>query len=58
MIKNNQYPDRIVGESYYVEYDEDSGCWGIFGSESGHCYELYSSELEARDRVDNLIRGD
>ena len=36
-----------MGE-YFVEYDEDSQCWGIFHTDSGpRCYSLYASKLEA-----------
>lgn len=43
------YPAPKAGESFYVEYDEDTCCWGVFGDESGHCYDLVSSREEAQD---------
>lgn len=46
-----QYPEAIPGESRYVDFDEETQCWGIFGEDSGHCYELYSDRQEARDRL-------
>ena len=37
----------IVGEDKYIDFDESTNDWGIFGTESGFCYELYSSKAEA-----------
>lgn len=47
----------IHGEKQYVEYDDDTLCWGIFGLKSGYCYELYSTEFEANERLENIIKG-
>jgi len=38
-------------ETRYADFDEESACWGVFGQESGFCYELYSSEEEAQEHV-------
>ena len=38
----------------YVDFDESTNCWGVFGTESGFCYELFSSEKEAND----FLNGD
>lgn len=35
----------------FVDYDEISGCYGIFGSESGFCYESYSDEHDAKSAL-------
>lgn len=41
-------PERPKGkEDKWVDYDEETACWGIFGLDSGFCYALYSSEDEA-----------
>ena len=48
-------------EEKWVDYDEETACWGIFGLNSGFCYGLYATEKEAnkvlaadtRDRVAN-----
>ncbi len=49
--KNYDDLKPISGESIYVEFDEDTNCWGHFGDESGFCYNLYSSESEAKDNL-------
>lgn len=45
------------GGTFYVDDDLDSGGWGIFGSESGFCYELCADydrahELAAQMNLD------
>lgn len=47
----------IHGEEQYVEYDEDTSCYGIFGADSGFCYEFYTTEEEANSRL-AYIDGD
>jgi len=38
-----------MGE-YFADYDEYSGCWGVFHTEGdGFCYALFASEEEAVD---------
>lgn len=36
----------VKGEKY-VDFDEESDCWGVFGSESGFCYSLHCDMSEA-----------
>lgn len=38
-------------EAEYVDFDEESGCWGVFDLESGFCYSLFSSEKEAYENL-------
>jgi len=44
-------------EIFYAE--EASSIWGVFGTESGFCYETYMDEQEATERADlkNHARG-
>ena len=42
-------------EDRWVDYDEDTACWGVFGIESGCCYALYASEQEAVDSILKLL---
>jgi hypothetical protein len=47
------YPNRPAKhEERYVDFDDDSACWGIFGADSGHCYALFASEQEAEDHLE------
>jgi hypothetical protein len=47
MRKVEEYPAAIRGEKLYVEYDEETASWCIFGSDSGHAYTCVSSKEEA-----------
>jgi len=38
---------RIAGESRYVDFDEPTGMWCIFGTDSGHAYASFASEEDA-----------
>ena len=35
----------------YVDFDEVSGYYGIFGSESAFCYESYADEHDAKSAL-------
>lgn len=37
--------------SVWVDFDEDSSCWGVFGTESGFCYSLHADEESANKKV-------
>lgn len=39
-----------MGE-YYVDYDNDSACWGVFHTDKrpGYCYALFTTEEEAEE---------
>lgn len=41
----------IDHEDRYVEYDEEFGCWAIFGDESGFCYSQHTTEEEANNNL-------
>lgn len=34
-------------EEKWVDYDDGSACWGVFGLTSGFCYSLHASEEDA-----------
>ncbi len=36
-------------KDFYAEYH--FGMWGVFGTESGFCYETYMDEQDAKDRA-------
>jgi hypothetical protein len=48
-MDNDRYNDirPLPGENRYVDFDDDSGCYGVFGEESGFCYGLHFSESDA-----------
>jgi hypothetical protein len=46
-----KYPKAILGEQRWVDYDEETALWGIFGLLSGHCYSTYASEEEAQQHL-------
>lgn len=41
------YPTRHKKEQKWVDFDDDTACWGLFGLDSGFCYGLYATEAEA-----------
>lgn len=41
----------IRGEKKYVDWDQYTGMWGIFGEDSGFCYDLFLSKKEADDNL-------
>lgn len=46
-----------TNEEKWVDYDDETACWGIFGTDSGFCYSLHLSEQDVNDifnRVNNL----
>lgn len=44
----------ISGESKYVDFDQDTGMFGIFGDESGFCYQLFMTKEEAEETKQEL----
>jgi hypothetical protein len=38
-------------EQKWVDFDESTNCWGVFGVDSGFCYSTHSSESEANKRL-------
>jgi hypothetical protein len=42
---------------FYVDMDEKTGAWGVFGSETGFCYATFSDLKEAERYVNNLTDG-
>jgi hypothetical protein len=52
-MTEKKYPEGIAGESKYVEYDDESGMYCIFGLESGHAYSSFSDEKEAKEYLEN-----
>ncbi len=39
----------VPGEKRYVDYDEDTNSWCVFGEKSGFAYSSFSDESEAED---------
>jgi hypothetical protein len=42
-----QYPKAIPGETRWVDYDDETESWGVFGADSGHCYSTHTTKGEA-----------
>jgi hypothetical protein len=47
-ITHQEARERDSQGTYYVDFDEESGCWGVFGSESGFCYATFTDWDEAK----------
>jgi len=47
---NKEYSAKpIPNEERYVDLDEDTNCFGVFGLESGFCYSIHFSEKDANN---------
>jgi hypothetical protein len=46
-MMNGHEAAKLDKGSKYVDFDADSEMYGIFGTESGFCYRLYTSQEEA-----------
>jgi hypothetical protein len=44
--------DRKGG--FYADESEETGDYGVFGTESGFCYFLYGSRQEAKDTANTM----
>lgn len=49
--KNNRLGKR--GEACYVEWDDETNAYGVFGVDSGHCYSTYMDKTEAEQAAKN-----
>jgi len=46
------YPNRPKSpEELYVDFDEETEMYGVFGTESGHCYKLFYDKNKAEEYV-------
>lgn len=48
---SKHYPKAILGEQKWVDYDEETESWGVFGVDSGHCYSTHSTEDQAEESL-------
>ena len=44
-------------KDYYVDKDEDSGMWGVFGGVTGFCYSTYADKGDAEKEVRKMRVG-
>lgn len=44
---NANYPKAIEGEERWVDYDEETALWCVFGVDSGHAYSTHACEDDA-----------
>lgn len=42
-------------ESRYVDFDDEAGCWGVFGDTTGHCYSTWASRRDAEQELRNEL---
>jgi len=46
------YPRRPkYDEEVWVDFDEETSCWGVFGVDSGFCYSCWADEQTAEDKA-------
>jgi len=41
-----------TANNVWIDYDEESGCWGIFDLNTGYCYGLYINEEDAHEALE------
>lgn len=46
-MSDEYHTKPIVGETKYVDYDEPTGLWCIFGADSGFAYGSFACEEDA-----------
>ncbi len=52
MKKFSKYPQRPnYKELKYVEFDEETGLWCIFGTDSGYTYKTHSNKIAANNAL-------
>lgn len=52
-MSNIEYADLdpIVGELKYVDWEPETGGWGVFGTESGFCYSVHERPEDAESKA-------
>ena len=53
---NYNHLERKLGEEVWVDWDEEFGMWGVFGINSGFCYEQFGLEEDALKRAEEINR--
>lgn len=54
-MSRKHYPKAIPGEFRYVDYDEETALWCVFGLDSGHAYSSHASQEGAKESLDKSI---
>lgn len=39
---------------FYADFDNETNYYGVFGSETGFCYHLFNSELDAKIEANRM----
>jgi hypothetical protein len=47
-----------MNEDLYVDLDDDTGFWCVFGENSGHAYSSWTSEADAQDDLEARMDDD
>jgi len=56
MSRTEAYRKDRKGD-FYVDDDEKSGSWGVFGSETGFCYGTFADTADAYRYCNDLTDG-
>lgn len=57
-MNRKQYPKPIVGEQKYVDFDEESQLWCVFGTDSGHAYSSSADKHQAEDDLTERLQNE
>jgi hypothetical protein len=53
-MKNNTASNK---DDFYPEFDERSGVFGVFGTESGFCYSTHCSYAQAKEACSEMYQS-
>ena len=48
-------PEKL--EEKWVDFDESTQCWGVFGLDSGFCYSLHYTEATALKQLNSVTEN-
>ena len=54
-MMNKTEATKLDQGSVWIDKDEDSDCWGVFGTESAFCYSLHASEEDANRKAEEFL---
>jgi len=54
LLEEDNYPKAGKESYYYVEYDEETGDYMVFGDTTGHAYASFVREEDAQEEADEM----
>ena len=54
MKMKKEFPKAKSKEEVYADIDSDSGFYGVFGADTGHCYASFADQKEAEEKASDI----